>query len=457
MAPIDLRAFIRLLEEHGHLCRIKVCVDPHLELATVIDRTVKLQGGGPGLLFEQVRGTKLPVAANLLGSPERLSLALATCGLSALSERLATDLAATGQKAPREALAAVLDTLVPRTVATLPPLWRGNGDDVLTLEDLPAVTAWPGDGGPYLTMAQVFSRDPASAELNCGMYRVQLHGPREATVRFRPGSDGGRHLAAWHARKQAMPVALVLGGPPVLAWAAGAPLPAGISEVDFSSYLVGEPIAMSACQTCDLSVPSLAEIVIEGEIAPGARHRDGPFGNHTGSYDVEAFAPVLRVLAVHRRPEAIFPWTLVGPPPQENIAMARAAAMLLLPLLQLTVPSVRQLHMPNEGIFHRVAFITLESGDDRPLAVIAEQLWGADLLKGARMLVLGAEDQEAQDPSAVFWRALNRVDWQRDLLIADERLAVDARRVRGTSVQSDPQVVAQVLSRWGEYGITISH
>lgn len=457
MTPIDLGDFIRQLEEEGQLCRIKAGVDPHLELATIVDRVVKLQDGGPGLLFEQVRGAKLPVAANLFGAPKRIGMALGTSALPTLAERLAKELAMTGQTVPKEALAAVLGSLQQRTIATVPPLWRGCCDEALTLDDLPAVTAWPGDGGPYLTLAQVHTRDPDATEVNCGMYRVQRHGPLHATIRFRTGSDGARHLASWHARGLAMPVAVVLGGPPVLTLAAGMSLSAGIDEVAFSSYLVGETIAMSCCQTCDLQVPSRAEIVIEGVIAPGTGRREGPFGNHTGIYDGVECAPELQVMKVHRRPGAIFPWTLVGPPPQENIAMARAAAMLLLPLLQLAVPSVRQLHMPDEGVFHRVAFITVDAGDDRPLAVIAEQLWGMDLLKGSRLLVLGSEDQDPRDPSAVFWRVLNRVDWQRDLLVAGKQLAVDARRVRGNSVQSDPQVVSKVSCRWSEYGITTSH
>ncbi len=454
MVPKDLASFIRQMEEKGELCRINATVDPNLELATVVDKAVKLRGGGPALLFEHVHGTKLPVAANLFGSPERICQAFDVAELQTLAARFAMDLAVSGQGDPKAAFAAVLRALPHRTVTTMPPLWRGRQDNDVTLADLPAVKAWPGDGGPYLTMAQVYSRDPDSAEFNCGMYRIQMHGPRMATVRFRPGSDGGRHLAAWHDRKQAMPVAIVLGGLPVLTWAAGAPLPAGISEVDFSSYLIGESVAMSPCQTCDLLVPSLAEIVIEGVVKPGAWHRDGPFGNHTGGYDIEEHAPELQVLEVNCRPGAIYPWTLVGPPPQENIVMAQVANMILLPLLQLSVPSVRQLHMPNEGIFHRAAFVTLDAGDERPLAVIAEQLWATDLLRGGKLLIVGAEDQNARDPSTVFWQVLNRVNWQHDLLIVGERLAIDARRLRGPAVQSDPQILLQVLRRWEEFGVS---
>jgi len=261
-------------------------------------------------------------------------------------------------------------------------------------------------------------------------------------------------LTAWHGRGKAMPVAIALGGPPALTWAAAAPLPAGVEEAAFCGYLSGQRLVMSDCQSCDLQVPASAEIVIEGLIEPGATRREGPFGNHTGSYDAEAAAPLLRVLSVHARQGAIYPWTLVGPPPMENIQLARATACLFLPLLKVALPTVRQLHMPNEGIFHRAALVTVEPTEGRPLAELAHLLWGSLLLKGARLLVVGATDHDPRDPAAVFWRVLNRVDWGRDLLVENGQVAIDARRLPpGEPVRCDPAVLVKVLERWPEYRI----
>jgi 4-hydroxy-3-polyprenylbenzoate decarboxylase len=322
------------------------------------------------------------------------------------------------------------------------------------LTQLPVVQAWPGDGGPYLTLAQVYTRDPDGGALNCGMYRLQCLARDQATVRCRPGSGAARHLAAWQRRGLAMPVAVALGGPPVLTWAAGAPLPDTVEEAAFCGYLTGAPIAMSRCQASDLLVPATAEVVIEGVIEPGAVAAEGPFGNHTGAYDRDPAAPLLRVLSVHARRGAIMPWTLVGPPPMENLQLARASERLFLPLARLAVPSVRQLHMPGEGIMHRATLVTVDPGEERPLAELAEALWQTLLLQGARLLIIGRSDHDPHDPAAVFWRALNRVDWQRDLLVVAGRLAVDARRLPpGEPVRSDPAVLAKVLARWSEYRI----
>jgi 4-hydroxy-3-polyprenylbenzoate decarboxylase len=231
-------------------------------------------------------------------------------------------------------------------------------------------------------------------------------------------------------------------------------LPEGVEEAAFCGYLTGQPLAMSACQSSDLLVPASAEVVIEGVIEPGAARAEGPFGNHTGSYDSDAAAPLLQVLSVHSRNEAIYPWTLVGPPPMENLQLARATARLFLPLVRLEVPTVSELYMPAEGIYHRAALVTVAPGETRPFGELAQLLWGTLLLQGSRLLVVAAADHDPHDPAAVFWRVLNRVDWRRDLLVADGRLAIDARRLPvGAPVHSDPETMAKVLARWPEYRI----
>ena len=450
MVPSDLHEYLQMLESAGWLVRVPAEVDPQLELATIVDRVIKSPDGGKALFFEKVCGTHMPVAANLLATTEGIALALGVENLQGLTEELKRNLAATGEVAPAKALAKLVKAAEWQPVISTMPDWLSAAGK---LDMLPRIKAWPGDGGAYLTLPQVYSRHPAIGTLNCGMYRVQLHGPDTATIRFRPGSDAAGQLAAWHARGEAMPVAVALGGPPVLTWLAGMALPAEVPEVAFAGYLSRRPLQMSPCRHSDLLVPASAEVVIEGTIPPGLTRREGPFGNHTGSYDVEQSAPVMQVLTVHCRRDAIFPWTLVGPPPKENVAMAKAATALLLPLVQMAVPSVRRLHMPDSGIFHRVAFVNLDLNEERPLAAIAEELWSTELLRGSRLLVLGADDHDAGDPAAVFWRMINRVDWSRDLLVVEDRLVVDARRLQGTAVAADPSVVNKVLKRWSDYHI----
>jgi 4-hydroxy-3-polyprenylbenzoate decarboxylase len=233
-------------------------------------------------------------------------------------------------------------------------------------------------------------------------------------------------------------------------------LPEGIEEAAFCGYLTGQPLAMSACQSSDLQVPASAEVIIEGVIEPGAVRPEGPFGNHTGSYDGDVAAPLLRVVSVHGRDGAIYPWTLVGPPPMENLQLARATARLFLPLVKLELPTVRELHMPAEGIYHRAALVTVDPGEARPFVELACLLWGTLLLQGSRLLVVAAADHDPRDAAAVFWRVLNRVDWKRDLLVKDGCLAIDARRLpAGAPVHGDPETMAKVLARWSEYRIDL--
>jgi len=454
MRPDDLMTFVRLLEQADQLTRISVAVDPNLELAAIVDRVCKGAGPGRALLFEDVRGSALPVATNLFGSMERVAWALGTTDLAGLAQRLERDLQATGASDGIMALEQICARDEWQPVLVSRPAWQEHDLSNEGLAALPQVVAWPGDGGPYLTLAQVYTRHPDGGPLNCGMYRIQCHDRCTATIRCRPGSGAADHLAAWQERNRAMPVAIALGGPPSLCWAAGAPLPAAVEETAFCSYLTGQRLAMSHCQASDLLVPATAEVVIEGLVEPGALKLEGPFGNHTGSYDSAAAAPLLLVQTVHARDGALLPWTLVGPPPMENLWLARATECLFLPLVKWVLPAVRALHLPASGIFHRAALVTIDPADDRPFAEIAGALWGTLLLQGSRLLVIGVSDHDPDDVEQVFWRTLNRVDWERDLLLVDGRLAIDARHLPvGAPVHTDPATCAKVLARWSEYRI----
>ena len=457
MRPDDLKTFLHLHEQAGELVRIVADVDPRLELATIVDRLRASTGGGPTLLFEKLRGARLPVAANLFGTRERVGWAFGTTDLTALAERLAADLAAVGQGAPQQALCQVAGERCWQPVVAGRPGWLESREQGADLDDLPGIIAWPGDGGAFLTMAQVYTRHPDGGATNCGMYRVQRHGPRTATIRCRPGSGARRHLEAWHARGEAMPVAIALGGPPVVSWAAAAPLPEEVEELAVCGYLTGRPLVVSACRTCDLLVPESADIVIEGIIPPGAVRLEGPFGNHTGSYDSDPAAPEVRVLAVHLRDDAIYPWTLVGPPPRENAQLARATETLFMPMVRMALPTVRSVHMPTQGLFHRAALVSVEPAEERPLTVLAQRLRETLLLKDSRFLVIVGDDQDPRAADDVFWRVLNRVDWTRDLLADEVGVAVDARRrPAGEPVRCDPAMQARVMARWRQYGFSAS-
>ncbi|MBW2476858.1 MAG: UbiD family decarboxylase [Deltaproteobacteria bacterium] len=453
MRPDNLKSFITLLEEADELVRVSTLVDPYLEISTIINRVSKGAARCRALFFEQVKGSEIPLVANLFGSLTRVGWALGTTDLKALVKQFSRDLAETGDEDAHAALA----KLVAKPLWLPEPAeahWLDQDLSAQGLTSLPVLQSWPGDGGRYITLGQVFTLHPEHGPQNCGMYRVQVINPENALIHWRPESGGAMHMQAWHARGKAMPVAIALGGPPVMTWAAGLPLPAGISEADLAGYITGSPLGFAACQTSDLCVPATAEVVIEGTIPPGQTRLEGPFGNHTGRYAPPTEAPVINVLQIYCQEHAVYPCTVVGPPPMEDLFLAKATERLMLPMLQHDYPWVQDVHMPLEGIFHRAAVVSVESSTAGSVRDIAESLWSSILLKNARLLVLVSAGEKLDDPSHVYWRLVNAADWSKHVLLDGSKLVIDARSQPGAAeVKADPAVLHRVLQRWQDYGL----
>lgn len=451
-AVSDLRQFLELLQKRDALRRIPVEVDPELEIAAITDRVCKGAGGGRALLFERVRGYEVPVVTNLFGSPQRAAWAVGANHPEEAAARLARALSEMAGGDSNDRLRTVLQDT--RFAAHLQA--RGAcHENVLTQPDLgrlPALRNWTGDGGRYLTLPQVISRHPVGGAVNCGMYRVQLLGPRRAAVHWKPGSDAARHCRAWHAQNLPMPISIALGGDPALLFAATFPLPPDTDEAALAGLLRGRPQAMTASLHSDLPVPAAAEYLIEGEIRPGETTREGPFGNHTGFYQPPATVPLLRITSISHRCDPIFAATVVGPPPMENCYLGKVAERMLLPLLQLDHPEILDIHMPTEGIFHGATLISARTGTcGRSLL---QALWRNGPLHRAHLLVVACE-AAADNPGAFFWRVLNRLDPARDLLIQGGRLGIDATTdPEGLEVlRPDEDTESLVRRRWKEYGI----
>jgi 4-hydroxy-3-polyprenylbenzoate decarboxylase len=447
----DLRSFLASLEDRGELHRVTAEVDPRLEIAAITDRVSKGVGGGRALLFERVRGHRFPVATNLFGSRQRTAWALGVEAVETIAARLGRELG-TATGSADERLQAVLArpefAPLPATEAPCREITEPTADFSL----LPALQAWPGDGGRFITLPQVFTRDPETGEPNCGMYRMQIFDGSTAGLHWRPGSDAARHHAAWRRRGKNMPVAVALGGDPALTYAAGTPLPPGIDEVAYAGFLRGTPVAMTPCRSCDLAVPAGAEFVIEGYVEPGEERLDGPFGNHTGSYAPPEPCPVFHLTGITRRREPIFPCTLVGPPPMEDCWLAKAGERLLLPLLRIDFPEIVDLNFPIETIFHGCALLSVRTaaGGGRELL---RSLWKSRFFRSSRLLVLVAEGVDVQNPAQVYWQAVNRVDPERDVVIEAARVGIDATMIPpGGRVEADVETELRVKRRWHEYG-----
>lgn len=441
----DLRKFIEHLTRNGELHTIAVPVALEMEMARITAQVSKAHG--PALCFNAPQPSALSVLTNLFGSPRRAAWALGMedGDLSPLLTRL-TDLLQGGEGPAAQRLEFLCQGIKP-TLA--PPCWQEVAGE---LTEFPFLKSWPGDGGSYLTLPLVVTRHPESGALNWGIYRVQRSPDGTLLIHWKEGSGASFHARAWQERGEAMPVAIVLGAPPALLWAAAAPLPAGVDEAAFVGLLAGEALPLSRCTTLDLLVPAVAEAVLEGHVAPGDVGREGPFGNHSGSYAPAALVPRLRLSALHRRRDGCCPATVVGPPPMEDCYLAALTPQIFLPLLRIDCPEVVALAMPIEGIFHGCALVAANPGGDG--AGLLARLRDSDLLRRSRLLILFGPEVDVHDYAAAFWHALNAVDPARDLTILPGiGLNIDASRSALLPLCPDPQIVVEVAARAGEYGL----
>ena len=442
----DLRGFLAVLDAAGELQRVDAEVDPDLEIACITDRQSKLPGGGKGLLFNKVQGSPYPLATNLFGSPSRMALALQVEHLSLLTGMMEQLL-----DFPDRAPAPILVQQAPcqEVVERVPDLGR-----------YPFLKSWPGEGGRFITLPLVFTRDPETGAVNCGMYRVRLFDGGSAGIRWKRGSGGCGHYEKYLASGREMPVAIAVGVAPALTLAAMLPLPEPFDEICLAGHLNGAPVEMVRCLGSELMVPADAELVIEGVIEPGATRCEGPFGNHTGSYDPGDEVPLLRVTCITRKKQPICQATVVGPPPMEDCYLAKAAERLLLPLLRRDCPEIADLLMPLEGIFHGCAIVSIEKRVAGQGRRVLDRLRSDGWLKRGKLLVVVDRPEGELTLSQGFWQALNAVRFPRDLVVTpDGCLGVDATRKlpeeggeRSDLLQQDASVSARVEQRWREYG-----
>jgi len=426
MALDNLRAFIGAIDAAGDLRRVSRAVSTRLEITEIADRVMKSPGGGPALLFEHPatdggRSSDIPVAVNLFGSSSRMALALGVERLDEVGERISEML---NLKVPEGLLAklamlprlAELAKFPPKSVSGRPPCQKVvlRGTDV-DLGRFPVPVCWPEDGGPYITLPGVITRDPATGTRNVGMYRIQVTGPRVVAMHWQRHKVGAAHWRAMAERRETMPVAIALGGDPASIYAASAPLPPTIDEFLFAGFLRKEPVRLAKAVTSDLDVPAEAEIVLEGYVDPGeALVMEGPFGDHTGFYSLADLYPQVHITAVTMRAEPIWPHTIVGRPPMEDFWLGHATERIFLPLLKLTLPEVVDYHMPAEGIFHNLVFVSIDKQYPGQAYKVMNGLWGQGLMSLAKVIVVVDKDVNVRDPQEAWWVALNNIDPERD-------------------------------------------
>ncbi len=423
----NLGDFVAAIERAGELVRVAKPVSVVREITEIADRCMKSPGGGPALLFEQPvladrRVSATPVGINLFGSLSRISLALQVERLDDIGARITEMLKVKVPEGWREKLALIprlleLAKYPPRKVRGTPPCQEmiRRGTDV-DLRELPIITCWPEDGGPYITLPQVITTDPRTQVRNVGMYRVQVLGKDLLAMHWQRHKVGAAHWREMAARGERMPVAIALGGDPASIYAASAPLPPSIDEYVFAGFLRRKPVALARAVSVDLDVPAEAEIVIEGYIDPAeALVLEGPFGDHTGFYSLADHYPSVHVTAITARRSALYPTIIVGRPPMEDYYLGHATERIFLPLLRLTVPEIVDYHMPAPGIFHNLVFVSIDKQYPGQAWKVMNALWGMGLMSLAKVIVVVDKDVNVQDPDEAWWVALNHIDPERDI------------------------------------------
>jgi 4-hydroxy-3-polyprenylbenzoate decarboxylase len=426
---MGLRKFIDILERQGELIRIKGFVDPVLEIAEVTDRFSKQPGGGKALLFENT-GTAFPVLTNMMGSERRICSAL---GISSLDESVTVmEQFFRHLTAPKKNLRDKVRFLseLRHFASWMPKSAGGRGpcQDVVhvdpDLDIFPVLKCWPADGGRFITLPVVHTRDPHTGIRNAGMYRMQVLDARHTGMHWHRHKTGARHYSAYRQANRIMPVAVTLGGDPVYAYSAIAPLPDNVDEYILAGFLRRSKVRMVRCITQDMEVPADADIVIEGFVDPSEEPvLEGPFGDHTGFYSLADRYPRFHVTCITHRKDAVYPATVVGIPPQEDVYFSKATEKIfLIPIKTAMLPEIKNIHMPEPGTSHNLALIQIQKTYPGQGHKTIHSLWGAGQMMFNKILVV--TDIPVCDYPELIRQVLKRIDLHTDIIIGKGPLDV---------------------------------
>jgi len=476
----DLRDWIKTLEKNGELRRIREMVSPELEITEITDRVSKIgaaggsrtkaakyAAGGPALLFENIKGHPgHKVLINQFGSERRMALALGVDSLDEIAQRI------TGLiniKAPEGLLdklkmlpqLGALTSAFPKTVAARDArckevILRENFD----LRAFPILKCWPHDGGAFITLPCVHTRDPRTGKRNIGMYRMQvydgqttgMHWQRQkvaaehyrealravaaagaegsiltARVAAMAESAGGAvsipdgpvgglpQVAMGRLKGSRMEVAVAIGTDPATTFAAIVPAPPEVEEFMIAGFLRGKPVEIVQCETVDLQVPAHAEIVLEGYVELGEMRTEGPFGDHTGFYTMTDEYPVFHLTCITHRKDPIYAATIVGKPPMEDAWMGKAVERIFLPAMKMTIPEIVDINLPPEGVFHNLMIVSIRKSYPGQARKVMNAIWSLGQAMFTKIILVVDEDCDVQNVGEVTLRVANNIDPERDI------------------------------------------
>ena len=419
MAYESLRAFVEKLEAAGELKRIPVEVDPVLEITEIADREMKSRNGGKALLFEKCKGSSFPLLINAYGSHKRMAMALGVNDIEEIAADFENLLKTKPPTSFKEAIslfgtAMELRHVKPKVVER--GAWSVERDDI-NLAALPIQKCWPEDAGRFITLPLVITRDPDTGGRNVGMYRMQVIDGQTTFMHWQPHKTGARHWRRYCEIKQRMPVAVALGGDPVYAFAASAPLPDGVDELQFAGFLRKKSVELVKCQTNDLEVPADCDFVLEGYVDPNEPlEMEGPFGDHTGYYTLPEPYPKFHLTCITHRRGAIYPSTIVGMPPMEDFYMGTASVRIFLPMLKTTFPEIVDMALPAEGVFHNLVVVSIKKQFPYHAMKVMHGLWGMGQMMLSKIILVVDADVNVHNTSEVLFRLCANIDPQRDIL-----------------------------------------
>jgi 4-hydroxy-3-polyprenylbenzoate decarboxylase len=414
----DLDHFLADLERRQLLARIADAVSPDLEIAAVTDRACKSPEGGPALLFERPAGFDMPVVTNAFGSRARMCLALGVQSLDDLSREIDELLTPQMPKGVFDALKMLplvgrLSDLLPKMVKDAPCHEVVRRD--ATLDDLPILKCWPEDGGRYITLPLVFTKDPETGVRNIGTYRMQVFDGRTTGMHWQRHKGGAQHYRVAERLGRRLDVAVALGPEPVLTYCATAPMPEGLDELLLGGFLARRRIELVKCVSVNLEVPASSQIVLEGYVEPGERRREGPFGDHTGFYSQPDDYPVFHLTAVTTRKRPTYLTTIVGAPPMEDYYLGLASERIFLPMIRKTVPEIVDMHFPAAGIFHNLVIVSIDKRYPGHARKIMNAFWGLGQLMFSKTILVVDKDINVHDLGEVAWIVGTHMDPLRDV------------------------------------------
>jgi 4-hydroxy-3-polyprenylbenzoate decarboxylase len=457
----DLRQWIAALDRAGELRRIKTEADPILEIAEITDRVSKSKGGGPALLFQNVKNYPgSQVLINQFGSEARMKLALGVNSFDEIAGRIRMFMDVKSpqgflDKLKMLPLLTEAGKFFPKTVPT-GPCKEVIKRDNFSLLDFPILQCWPQDAGRFITLPCVITRDPHTGKRNVGMYRLQVfdgqttgaHWQRQkiaaehfrqtlrnanssskngaslpssvrsgnsAAVDLMARTSGGQVLAHTNHPAGKMEVAVAIGTDPAVTFSAIVPAPPEVEEYIIAGFLRAAPVELVKCETVDLEVPASSEIVVEGYVNLHELRTEGPFGDHTGFYSLEDLYPVLHVTCITHRKDPIYATTIVGKPPMEDAYMGKAVERIFLPLMKLTVPELIDINLPIEGVFHNLMIVSIRKSYPGQARKVMNAIWSLGQAMFTKCIIVVDEDVDVQNLADVTLKVLNHIDPERDI------------------------------------------